>query len=59
MMLRALFIIAIGMSMATNGVEAKGVRGIRRKLQLQLVGYGSEPNRDRFPLGLCEGDCDK
>ena len=39
------------------------VGGIRnnspgRKLQLQLVGYGGEPPANRFPLQLCEGDCD-
>lgn len=35
------------------------VRGLRRrKLQLQLTAFGGEPDASRFPLQLCQGDCD-
>jgi len=33
--------------------DASSIRG--RRNTLQLVGYGGEPNRNRFPLGPCEG----
>jgi hypothetical protein len=29
-----------------------------RQLQ-ELTSYGGEPNPERLPLGLCEGDCDE
>ena len=36
--------------------SVRGVRG--RNLQLQLVGFGGEPDASRFPLKQCQGDCD-
>lgn len=36
------------------------VRALRkRELQLQLMAFGGEPDASRFPLQLCQGDCDE
>jgi len=40
----------------TAAEASNNIRG--RRKALQLVGYGGEPNANRFPLQLCEGDCD-
>ena len=51
--------IILGLATVQTKVEA-GTGSLRsnRKLQLQLVGYGGRPPANRFPLQLCEGDCD-
>ena len=51
--------ILVGLAQMLTNVEATaGSIRSNRKLQLQLVGYGGRPPADRFPLQLCEGDCD-
>lgn len=53
----ASFIVLFNLA-AFASVKA-AVRGVRRrKLQLQLKGFGGEPDPSRFPLQLCQGDCD-
>lgn len=62
MMMKTLTLSLFWMASLSMMIQTEArIRGLKKKIprKLQtLVGFGGEPDPSRFPLQLCQGDCD-